>query len=143
MGLLLRKTPLVASKSAVTGVCLLEALTGKRAFHGDNASLVLASVLKDEPDFDALPSTTPAIVRRLLRRCLEKKRERRLRDIGDARLEIEEALLAPAPANAQVPTVSRRTRRRPWVALTAAVLAAIAGKVGLWRLHGADPSRLG
>jgi hypothetical protein len=44
-------------------------------------------VLKDEPDLDALPPSTPPVVRRLLRRCLEKSRERRLHDIADARLE--------------------------------------------------------
>ena len=54
------------------GVCLLEALTGKRVFEGDNPSLVLASVLKDEPDWSSLPAATPPALRRVLRRCLEK-----------------------------------------------------------------------
>ena len=78
------------------GVCLLEALSGRRVFNGANASFVLASVLKDEPDLDALPPTTPPVVRRLLRRCLEKNRERRLDDIADARLELEDVLATPA-----------------------------------------------
>src|SRR6185436_7894084 len=78
------------------GVCLLEALTGRPVFRGANASLVLASVLKDEPDLASLPAASPAAVRRLLRRCLEKDRHQRLRDIADARLELEEALAAPA-----------------------------------------------
>ena len=78
------------------GVCLLEALSGKQVFEGTNHSLVLASVLKDEPDLEALPAGTPAVLRRVLRRCLEKDRDRRLRDIGDVRLELEEAVGAPA-----------------------------------------------
>ena len=93
------------------GVCLLEALSGRRVFSGANASFVLASVLKDEPDFGALPPSTPPVVRRLLRRCLEKNRERRLHDIGDARLELEEALAAPAAEPEPVVAAARGARR--------------------------------
>ena len=67
------------------GVCLLEALTGKRVFEGDNPSLVLASVLKDEPDWSSLPAATPPALRRVLRRCLEKSARARLPHIGAAR----------------------------------------------------------
>ena len=74
------------------GVVLYEMLTGRRAFEGEDISDTLASVLKTEPDWNALAPATPSAIRRLLRRCLEKDRKRRLRDIGDARLEIEEAL---------------------------------------------------
>src|SRR5262245_9119224 len=74
------------------GVVLLEMLTGRRVFRGETVSHVLASVLKDEPDWAALPATTPTSIRRLLRRCLEKDRKRRLDSIADARLEIDDAL---------------------------------------------------
>src|SRR4051812_3927266 len=77
------------------GVVLYEMLTGTRLFEGATISDTLASVLKTEADWGALPAATPPSMRRLLRRCLEKDRKRRLADAADARLEIEEAM-APA-----------------------------------------------
>jgi len=74
------------------GVVLLEMLTGRQVFDGETVSHVLASVLKDAPDWTALPANTPSSIRKLLRRCLEKDRRRRLADAADARLEIEDAL---------------------------------------------------
>ena len=73
-------------------------LTGRRAFAGHDASEVLASVLAREPDLTALPPTAPPSVRRLLRRCLQKELTERLRDIGDARLEIGDAIAPVDPA---------------------------------------------
>src|SRR5262249_42225302 len=73
------------------GCTLYEMLTGKRAFNGDDVSETLAFVLTQQPDWDALPSTTPIAIRRVLRRCLEKDRKRRLADASDARLEIDDA----------------------------------------------------
>ena len=58
------------------GCCLYEALTGQRPFSGEDAAQTLASVLKDEPDWDALPSDLPANIAVLVRRCLEKSRRR-------------------------------------------------------------------
>ncbi len=75
------------------GVVLLEMLTGRQVFDDETASHVLASVLKDAPNWTTLPPNTPAPIRKLLRRCLEKDRRKRLADAADARLEIEEALL--------------------------------------------------
>jgi serine/threonine protein kinase len=74
------------------GVCLFEMLSGQRLFMGDTVSDTLASVLKVDPDWSLLPVRTPARVKRLLRRCLERDPMRRLRDMGDARLSLEEAL---------------------------------------------------
>jgi serine/threonine-protein kinase len=74
------------------GVVLFELLTGRRLFDGETVSDTIASVLKTDPDWNALPAATPAGVRRLLRRCLQRDPRRRLRDIGDARVEIEDAL---------------------------------------------------
>ena len=65
-------------------------LTGRAAFPGDTITDIIASVVTREPDWTALPAHTPASIRRLLARCLEKDPKRRLRDIGDARLEMEE-----------------------------------------------------
>jgi eukaryotic-like serine/threonine-protein kinase len=94
------------------GCVLFEMLASRRAFRGDTLSDTLASVLTSEPDWTAVPSTVGASVIRLLRRCLEKDLKRRLRDIGDARLEIEDALEAPAREDATAVNdrgVSRRT----------------------------------
>ena len=77
------------------GCVLFEMLTGRRAFGGDTLSDTLASVLTSEPDWTAVPPAVPASVTRLMRRCVEKDLRRRLRDIGDARIEIEDALDAP------------------------------------------------
>ena len=74
------------------GCVLYEVLTGKPAFGGQTLSEILAGVLERNPDWSALPTKTPTTVRRLLRRCLEKDPRHRLRDIGDARIEIEQAL---------------------------------------------------
>src|SRR3990172_8562808 len=74
------------------GVVLFEMLSGRRLFAGETVSHVLAEVLKAEPDWTMLPAGTPTAVRRLLRRCLEKDRRRRIADASDARLELEEAV---------------------------------------------------
>ena len=74
------------------GCVLYEMLCAKRAFPGTEISETLASVIRDDPDWTALPSSTPAPIRRVVRRCLEKTLNRRLADIADARLDIEEAL---------------------------------------------------
>src|SRR5262249_7156494 len=74
------------------GVIVYELLTGRQAFHGETVSDTLAAILTREPDWSALPATLPLGVRKLLARCLERDRNRRLHDIGDARVETEEAL---------------------------------------------------
>jgi Tol biopolymer transport system component len=80
------------------GVVLYEMLSGRRLFEGDTVTDVLASVVKDPIDWGALPPGTPAALRRLLERCLERDPRERLRDIGDARIELEGALRAPVAA---------------------------------------------
>ncbi|MGA9882895.1 MAG: serine/threonine-protein kinase, partial [Candidatus Acidiferrales bacterium] len=67
------------------GCVLYEMLTGKHAFNGETATDTLAAVIKEEPDWTKLPQDTPAHVRVLLQRCLQKDAKQRLRDIGDAR----------------------------------------------------------
>jgi hypothetical protein len=95
------------------GAVLYEMLTGRAAFPGPDVSRVLADIVAREPQWDALPPETPASIRRLLRRCLAKDPSERLRDIADARLEIEDALSpssreAPAPSRIEAPAASRR-----------------------------------
>ena len=99
------------------GVVLFEMLTGQRLFEGATVSDTIASVLKTEPDWNAVAPTTHSAIRRLLRRCLEKDRRRRLCDAADARLEIDEALNTP----------SGRRRRRPG--------ARRRGAIGVGRRH--------
>src|SRR5262245_268544 len=109
------------------GCVLYEMLSGRRAFAGDDVSEVMASILAREPDLTALPAATPPSIRRLLRRCLQKDRGERLRDIGDARIEIRDAL-ANADAHEAIVRAPRPVRRgRVWVAaLFAAVMVAAA-----------------
>jgi serine/threonine protein kinase len=103
------------------GVVLFELLTGRVTFAGDTISDTLASVLKTDPDWSALPAETPTTIRKLLRRCLERDRKRRLHDIADARLEIDEALTSPTEA----PT-TQKTTPWPWAVAALAALAAVA-----------------
>src|SRR5215471_2246591 len=70
------------------GVVLIEMLTGRQLYNGDTISETLAAVLLKEPDLTGLPASTPAAIRRLLRRCLDKDPQERLRDIGEARIAI-------------------------------------------------------
>src|SRR5262245_12131882 len=118
------------------GCVLFEMLTGKRAFEGEEISDVLARIIEREPNFNALPATTPAAVRRLLRRCLEKDRKRRLPDIAAARLEIDDALAptsdaaAPPAPVANAKAISRRLAL-PW-AMAAGLAAALAVVFALW-----------
>jgi serine/threonine protein kinase len=81
------------------GCVLYEMLTARRAFHGTAIADTLGAVMRGEPDWSALPAATPPEIRKLLRRCLEKDRARRLADIADARLEIDD-LLAGRPETA-------------------------------------------
>jgi serine/threonine protein kinase/Tol biopolymer transport system component len=113
------------------GCVLYEMLTGRLAFSGETASDTIAKILEGEPDWSVLPSTTPAAVRRLLVRCLAKDPRQRLRDIGDASVEIDTIdQLAPVPVSgpavAPPAVTATRAARLPWMAL-AALIAAIGG----------------
>ena len=76
------------------GCVLYEMLTGSRAFKGDDVTDIITSVMRDKPDGNALPPTTPLAIRTLLRRCLEKDPHKRAPHIGIARLEIDDAITA-------------------------------------------------
>lgn len=73
------------------GCVLFEMLTGTRPFGGEDVTETIAAVVRADPEWERLPAETPAAIRRLLRRCLEKDRARRLSDAADARLEIDDA----------------------------------------------------
>ncbi len=77
------------------GCVLFEMLTGKAAFAGETLTDIIAAVVKNEPEWTALPANTPEIVRALLRRCLKKDPARRLHDAADTRIELEEVLDEP------------------------------------------------
>jgi Tol biopolymer transport system component len=111
------------------GVVLFEMLTGHRAFPQGTAAEVLASVVRDEPNWEKLPSETPEAIRRLLKRCLERDPKRRLRDIGEARILLDEPAAAPAAAPPQP-----RRKWLPWaVAGAALTIAAVAAGIAWLR----------
>jgi eukaryotic-like serine/threonine-protein kinase len=113
------------------GCVLFEMLTGQAVFAGETISDTIARVLEREPDWERLPSTTPANMRRLLRRCLEKDPKQRLRDIGDARPELQETL-APAPDGDRVTGSSRSALIGMAAGLIVVTAAAVS--VAMWRL---------
>ena len=122
------------------GCVLYEMLSGKRTFEGESITDVLAAVVRAEPDWSALPAATPAPVRRLLKRCLEKDRKRRLPDIGVARLEIDDALAAPEQP-AMAPRAESGAAWLPWIAVGAAALLIAAG-AAVWQAGRAPAQEL-
>jgi serine/threonine protein kinase/Tol biopolymer transport system component len=108
------------------GVVVLEMLTGKRVFRGDTVSDAIAAILTQEPNWSDLPAATHPRVAELIRRCLRKDPKRRLRDIGDAVVELDE-VIAGAPANTAMVAASRSSRSYlPWVTALLAIVAAAA-----------------
>src|ERR1700756_4650130 len=114
------------------GCVLYELLTGKQAFAGDDVTDILAAVVRAEPDWQALAAAAPAKIRDLLRRCLQKDKTQRLRDAGDARIEIQEALAAPATAVAASggPATRGWLERAAWPVSGLLALIAIALAIG-------------
>ena len=112
------------------GVVLFEMLTGRAAFEGETVTDVLAAIVTRDPDWSALPKDTPSSITRLLHRCLDRDRRRRLADAGEARYQIEEALALPSDA-APVPGAAPALRRMvpAWLPWTLAALLAIAAGV--------------
>src|SRR5215472_13536625 len=95
------------------GCVLYEMLTGKVAFPGESVTDTLAAVIRAEPDWSQLPASTPPHVPVLLRRCLQKDPKQRLRDIGDARISLEE-VLSGAPEATPSPAVSSPAKQWRW-----------------------------
>ncbi|PYU25833.1 MAG: hypothetical protein DMG32_11215 [Acidobacteria bacterium] len=117
------------------GCVLYELLTGKQAFDGENITDILAAVVKTEPDWQALPAATPMQVRALLRRCLQKDKTLRLQAAGDARIEIHEALVAPAAEPAAAAKGIRALGRRPLILSSGSLLIGLAiASLATWSL---------
>ena len=112
------------------GCVLYEMLTGRIAFAGETVSDTIAAILEREPDWSRLPASTPANIHRLLQRCLEKDARRRLRDIGDARMELDDAIERRGTAES---AVARTSRGWSHVLTSAAVVTSlIAISVVIW-----------
>jgi len=115
------------------GCVLFEMLTGRRAFEGDDVSDTLAAVLRAEPDWSKVPPSIPRTLVRLAKRCLQKDRAKRLRDIADARLDVEEALTAPLEESRTAAASTRISfvrRLLPYAAV--AVGSAAAAAYAVW-----------
>jgi len=107
------------------GCVLYNILTGANPFEGETTTDVIAKILETQPDFEALPSSVPPKIHDLLRRCLEKDRKRRLRDIGDAALELQGVIQPPEWSTTSIQTVAQ-SKRRPGVTWLIAALFVIA-----------------
>jgi serine/threonine protein kinase len=106
------------------GTVLYEMLSGKQTFGGESVSDTLASVLKVDPDWTALPQDTPPSILKLMRRCLTKDRKQRLQAIGEARIVIEEQLANPQSEAAVASRAEAPTSKLPWIILAAVGIAA-------------------
>jgi serine/threonine-protein kinase len=125
------------------GVVLWEMLTGHRLFHGETPSHTLAEVLQGTIDFSKLPQTTPTTIRELMRRCLDRDVKTRLRDIGEARFQLQRYLSNPADRSETPLPVSEKSVvplppatqtasvRMYWVPAAAVLLVAMAA-AGIW-----------
>jgi Tol biopolymer transport system component len=124
------------------GCVLYEMLTGRRAFWGNTISDTIAAILDREPDWTALPPALPPDVQRLVRRCLQKDPLRRIHDIADARVEIDEALDAASTAAAAPARAIWANRPMLAIFVVTLVLGAVASLVA-WRLgsRAVGPSR--
>jgi serine/threonine protein kinase len=117
------------------GCVLYEMLTGRSCFSRGTVSDTVAAILEREPDYTALPKPLPRTARRLLERCLAKDQRLRLRDIGDARLDLRAALDELSSGGDQPLDTRHRPRWRPKAWVAAALLTAIATAVWVTRLQ--------
>jgi serine/threonine-protein kinase len=122
------------------GCVLYEMLTGRAAFARGTIADTVAAVLNSEPDWAALPAPVPPHVRRVLRRCLEKDVKRRARDIGDVRMELDDAAAPREPLPPGAGRGSRFSGAVPWVLATLGLIAAIAIGVRVWNGRTATPA---
>jgi hypothetical protein len=129
------------------GVVLYEMLAGKPAFLDETTSDTLAAVIRGEPDWSALSGNVPPSVNRLLRRCLTKDPNQRLRDIGEARIAIERAISGTpdetfGPAEATKQSQPLWPRVFPWAVAAIASILAIACGALYWRASREEPRQV-
>jgi Tol biopolymer transport system component len=125
------------------GVILFEMLTGRQTFVGETASDTLAGILKSEPDWEALPQGLPFQVERVLRRCLAKDPRQRLRDIGEARVRLEDPTAESGMFSGPVAAVQDGPRRGRVAAALPWVLVLVCAAVAAWFAvggAGSDPA---
>lgn len=130
------------------GCTFYESLTGKPPFSGNTPADVITSILRETPDWDALPANTPEGVRTLLRRCLERNPEERLKDAGDIAIRLEEALATLDSGLIKVPDAKGREEsgvaRTPvpassHFALFAVIVATVCAGLLAWAVLGRTP----
>ena len=132
------------------GCVLFECLGGSKPFEGDTATDLIAKILERDPDWDTLPANTPPIVHLLLRRCLQKHRDKRLHDISDARVELEEAIADPTSSSLRLATFALAEATRPprwsawgrllpWALVLASVAALAVSLAAPWRTARTTP----
>ena len=115
------------------GCVMYEVLSGKKAFARETVADTLAAVIDVEPDWSSLPTRTPDIVHSLLRRCVQKDRNKRLHDVADARIEIEEGLREPESMPPTAAPLSTTTSFGRWALLWGvAVLASVITGLSVW-----------
>lgn len=118
------------------GCVLFEMITGEQSFSGETLTDILASVVRAEPDWNLLPGSTPEAIRRLLRRCLTKDQKQRLRDIGEARIAIENFQSGKSEEIAETIISNKPPPLRKTLLWTAGIaLAFILGGLGMWSLR--------
>ncbi len=124
------------------GVVLFEMLAGRRLFEGETTSHTMADVLRADIDWNRLPASTPVPIRRLLERCLERDRKRRLQAIAEARIIIDDYLAHASPSGSRsvaVPVIQARpsSPRLPWIVAAVSVVALLGALALLWQQWGA------
>jgi Tol biopolymer transport system component len=122
------------------GCVLYEMLTRKQAFRGEDVTDILTSIVKGEPDWEALPADVPANIRTLLRRCFQKDLKKRTRDAGDVGIEIDETLSAPArPASDSPATIPVLGRGGFFVAIGSLLLVGLVTGFVVWHWKPVPP----
>jgi hypothetical protein len=117
------------------GAVLYEMLSGRRVFRGEDTAETLAAVLRQDIDWSAMPASTPAPLRRLIERCLEREPRQRLRDIGEARILLSDpGSLAPVLSNDVAPMSGRKRAIALWL-LAATAVGGIAATAFLYLEH--------
>jgi serine/threonine protein kinase len=129
------------------GCVLFEMLSGKPAFKGETISDTLAAVIRAEPDWSDLPGNLPPSITRLLRRCLTKDHNQRLRDIGEARIALERAVSGvPGESSALAPaTIAAQPlwrRALLWAVAAIAIAIAIASSSLYWLANQGEPHQV-